>query len=46
MSVKVSKQMRKAGIKAARRQAREIANEQIRELLMLPCGCGLNLRYG
>jgi len=32
MSVKVSKRLRRAGIKAAKKQAVEIANEQIREL--------------
>jgi hypothetical protein len=32
MSARVSKQMRRAGIKAAKKQAVEIANEQVREL--------------
>jgi hypothetical protein len=32
MSVKVSKRLRNAGIKAAKKQAVQIADEQIREL--------------
>lgn len=36
MSVKVSKRLRKAGIKAAKKQAVKIAVEQVRELFNAP----------